>query len=133
MWAIGNLKTLPGTQFTSEAFIGALKKYPTIRISMDGRGRALDNIFVERLWRNVKHEDLYLKGYSSPAELQRGLQEYFVFYNTKRMHQSLGYKTPAEVYHSGLCGGASIVDKYHLKTDPTEEVDEKKGQRLSAA
>jgi len=65
-----------------------------IVISMDGRGRAFDNIFVERLWRNVKYEDVYLKGYASMVELTIGLTEYFTFYNGERPHQSLGHKTP---------------------------------------
>ncbi|KAA6232308.1 IS3 family transposase [Chlorobium phaeovibrioides] len=122
-----------GSQFTSDAFIGALKKYPTLRISMDSRGRALDNVFVERLWCSVKHEDLYAKGYGSPAELQQGLTEYFVDYNTVRPHQSLDYSTPDEVYRSGQGGGAHIVDKYRLKNEPQEELNEQEGQRLSAA
>lgn len=79
---------------------------------MDGRGRALDNIFVERLWHNVKHEDVYLKGYANMAELMVGLAQYFAFYNEERPHQSLGYQTPASVYRSGIGGGALIVDKY---------------------
>ncbi len=65
---------------------------------MDGRGRALDNVFVERLWRSVKYEDVYLWDYSSPQELESGLARYFEFYSHKRPHQSLGYRTPAEVY-----------------------------------
>jgi len=69
-----------GCQYTSEAFTGMLKSHD-IRISMDGRGRALDNIFVERLWRSIKHEDLYLKGYATPMEMKHGLAEYFRFYN----------------------------------------------------
>jgi putative transposase len=101
-----------GSQFTSEAFIGAIRQYPDIRISMDGRGRALDNVFVERLWRSLKHEDLYLKGYSSGAELHQGLREYFRFYNTERLHQSLSYQTPDDVYNSASGGGARIVDKF---------------------
>ena len=76
-----------GCQFTSEAFTGVLKTHG-IAISMDGRGRALDNIFVERLWRSVKHEDVYLKGYVTVPELLLGLTEYFVFYNTQRTHQA---------------------------------------------
>ena len=74
-----------------------------------------------------------MKGYSSPAELQQGLKEYFVDYNTARPHQSLGYSTPDEVYRSGQGGGAHIVDKYRLKNEPQEEVNEQEGQRLSAA
>ncbi len=100
-----------GSQFTSAAFTGVLLK-KGIAISMDGRGRALDNIFVERLWRSVKHEDVYLKGYASVSELLLGLTEYFVFYNGERKHRSLGYDTPDEAYRTGVGGGARIVDKY---------------------
>jgi putative transposase len=88
-----------------------------ISISMDGRGRALDNIFVERLWRNVKYEDVYLKGYATLPNLLIGLTEYFDFYNIERPHQSLGYLTPDQVYRTGQGGGAKIVDKYTATTD----------------
>lgn len=100
-----------GSQFTSHAFTGVLKR-EGIAISMDGRGRALDNIFVERLWRNVKCEDVYLKGYANMAELMIGLAQYFSFYNEERPHQSLDYQTPQDVYASGKGGGAVIVDKF---------------------
>ena len=100
-----------GCQFTSEAFTSVLKAH-RISISMDGRGRALDNIFVERLWRSVKHEDVYLKGYDTVPELQLGLTEYFLFYNRERTHQSLDYKTPDVVYRTANGGGARIVDKF---------------------
>lgn len=100
-----------GSQFTSLAFTGVLKR-EGVAISMDGRGRALDNIFVERLWRSVKHEDVYLKGYASMAELTIGLAQYFAFYNGERPHQSLAYQTPQTVYASGRGGGALIIDKY---------------------
>jgi putative transposase len=100
-----------GSQFTSDAFVGVLKR-ESISISMDGRGRAFDNIFVERLWRNVKHEDVYLKGYATMTELTVGLSEYFTFYNSERPHQSLGQKTPDVVYKTAIGGGAMIVDKY---------------------
>jgi putative transposase len=100
-----------GSQFTSDAFIGVLKG-AGVAISMDGRGRALDNIFVERLWRNVKHEDVYLKGYATMGELTMGLAQYFAYYNGERPHQSLGYQTPAEVYLSRCGGGARIVDRF---------------------
>lgn len=89
-----------GSQFTSDEFITVLKKN-NIQISMDGRGRAIDNIFVERLWRSVKYENVYLKGYETIPEAEAGLKDYFNFYNTERHHQSLGYKTPWVVY-SGL-------------------------------
>lgn len=79
---------------------------------MDDRGRALDNIFVERLWRSVKHEDVYSKGYGTLPELLLGLTEYFVFYNTERTHQSLGYDTPDQAYRTGCGGGTRIVDKF---------------------
>lgn len=100
-----------GCQFTSEAFTGALKAHG-ITISMDGRGRALDNIFVERLWRSVKYEDVYLKGYSTMPEAQLGLTHYFLFYNRERTHQSLGYKTPDDTYRTANGGGARIVDHF---------------------
>jgi putative transposase len=100
-----------GCQFTSDVFTGVLKLHD-IAISMDGRGRALDNIFVERLWRSVKHEDVYLKGYVNMPELQLGLTEYFELYNTERPHQSLGYCTPDIVYQTASGGGARIVDKF---------------------
>ena len=100
-----------GCQFTSDAFTGVLN-FHGIAISMDGRGRALDNIFVERLWRRVKHEDVYLKGYINMPGLQLGLTEYFDFYNTERPHQSLGDLTPIQVYRTGRGGGAKIVNKF---------------------
>ena len=100
-----------GCQFTSDAFTGVLTLHG-VAISMDGRGRALDNIFVERLWRSVKHEDVYLKGYVNMPELQLGLTEYFEFYNIERPHQSLGNSTPSRIYHAATGGGARIVDKF---------------------
>lgn len=86
-----------GVQFTSLAFTSRLER-AGIAISMDGRGRALDNIFVERLWRSVKYEDLYLKDYATVPALEAGLNGYFRFYNHERPHQSLAYRTPAEVH-----------------------------------
>lgn len=86
-----------GTQFTAHDFT-ALLLARNIRISMDGRGRALDNIFIERLWRSVKYEDVYIRGYQSVPELAEGLDRYFQRYNYQRPHQSLGYATPAEIY-----------------------------------
>jgi len=105
-----------GSQFTSDSFTGVLKR-EEITISMDGRGRAFDNIFVERLWRNVKYEDIYLKGYATVDELLLGLSDYFVLYNSERPHQSLQDKTPDEVYVSASGGGAMIIDKYGGKAD----------------
>ena len=89
-----------GCQFTSTAFTSVLEG-AAVRISMDGRGRALDNVFIERLWRSVKYEDVYLRDYPDGLELFEGLASYFVFYNNERYHQSLDYRTPAQV-HYGL-------------------------------
>lgn len=89
-----------GTQFTSQAFTGRLLA-DGIHISMDGRGRAFDNIFVERLWRSVKYEEVYLKDYRDVQESITGLGSYFEFYNHERLHQSLDYQTPAGVYRQG--------------------------------
>lgn len=86
-----------GSQFTSIAFTGLLNS-AGIAISMDGRGRAMDNVFVERLWRNVKYERVYLHNYETVKEAIRDIEQYFDFYNKERPHQSLDYQTPAEVY-----------------------------------
>jgi putative transposase len=88
-----------GVQFTASNFTGCLAA-AGVRISMDGRGRAVDNIFVERLWRTVKYEDLYVKDYASVPALEAGLERYFHFYNHDRPHQSLQYRTPAEVHYA---------------------------------
>ena len=87
-----------GSQFTSDDFTGILRG-KGVAISMDGRGRAFDNIFTERLWRTVKYEEVYIKGYQIPADAQAGLGEYFPFYNDRRYHQALAYKTPHEVHY----------------------------------
>lgn len=88
-----------GVQFTADAFTAILET-AEVQISMDGRGRAFDNIFVERLWRTVKYEEIYLKEYATVPALLAGLSRYFTFYNEERFHQSLDYRTPAEVYFS---------------------------------
>jgi putative transposase len=121
-----------GCQFTAVAFTDVLKAHDIV-ISMDGRGRALDNIFVERLWRSVKHEDVYLKGYADVPQLLLGLSDYFVFYNMERSHQSLDYRTPDEVYQTALGGGARIVDKFSERDTSRPETEVKSGQRRSAA
>jgi putative transposase len=89
-----------GSQFTGHAFTGVLIQ-AGVQISMDGRGRALDNVFVERLWRTVKYEDIYLKRYELVPELQQGLGQYFGYYNYERPHQSLAYQRPWQVYKPG--------------------------------
>jgi putative transposase len=119
-----------GAQFTSDAFTGVLIKNG-ISISMDGRGRALDNIFVERFWRTVKYEDIYLKGYSSLPKLLLGLTEYFVFYNEARPHQSLDYVTPSVVYKTATGGGAKIVDRF--SANDAQPCENELGQRQPAA
>ena len=87
-----------GSQFTSAAWISVLDN-AGVRISMDGRGRALDNVFIERLWRTVKYEDIYLREYCDGHDLFHGLTEYFKFYNSERPHSSLGKRTPEVCYH----------------------------------
>ena len=99
-----------GSQFTSSDFIGELVKSGA-SISMDGRGRVFDNIFVERLWRSVKYENIYLHGYQSIPEAREGLKKYFEFYNSERFHQSLGNKTPSQVYYGEFSG-----EEVRLKT-----------------
>jgi putative transposase len=88
-----------GSQFTGGAFTSVLEKHH-IRISMDSVGRALDNVYVERLWRSLKYEDIYIKSYENMSELIKGITKYFQFYNSERFHQSLGYETPDEMYQS---------------------------------
>jgi putative transposase len=102
MWALSRGKpeifnTDQGSQFTSDDFTRPLLN-AGIAISMDGRGRALDNVFVERLWRSVKYEDIFLKDYASPAHATAGLGQYLTFYNNQRIHQALDYRTPASMY-----------------------------------
>jgi len=100
-----------GSQFTSQAFTGALER-AGVRISMDGRGRFLDNIFIERLWRSLKHEDIYLKDYADGREARAGIASWIAFYNNRRPHQGLGYKTPMSVWRLGTTDrlGAGAVD-----------------------
>jgi len=95
-----------GSQFTSEAFTGLLKEHG-VRISMDGKGSYNDNLFIERLWRTVKYEEVYLKAYEDGREARVSLGEYFHFYNTTRPHQSLGYLTPGEVYGNAVENGCN--------------------------
>jgi putative transposase len=98
-----------GSQFTDKTFTDILEG-KKIKISMDGKGRAHDNIIVERLWRSVKYDDVYPKGYETIFECEVGLKKYFALYNDKRLHQSLGYQTPAEVYFA-----AAVKAKRHAR------------------
>ncbi len=100
-----------GSQFTSAAFTGTLAA-AGVRISMDGRGRWMDNVFIERLWRSLKHEDIYLKGYADGREAKAGIGAWFAFYNDRRPHQALGNRTPLVVWREGTTGalGDRAVD-----------------------
>jgi putative transposase len=93
-----------GSQFTAREYTDRLEE-AGIAVSRDGRGRALDNVFVERLWRSVNYEDIYINNYERVPELASGLTSYFRFYDEERPHQSLGYRTPGEVYRAGIRGG----------------------------
>jgi len=93
-----------GSQFTAQEYTGRLEE-AGIAVSRDGRGRALDNVFVERPWRSVKYEDIYIKHSEQVPDLESGLRAYFWFYDEQRPHQSLAYRTPGEVYRAGIHGG----------------------------
>ena len=98
-----------GSQFTSDDFTATLKRH-SVTISMDGKGRCMDNIFVERLWRSLKYEEVYLNAYATVAEAKAGIGSWLDFYNTERQHQSLGYRTPRQVYQEDLwiCGRSAL-------------------------
>lgn len=106
-----------GVQFTSQAWTGRVES-AGVAVSMDGKGRCLDNIFVERLWRSVKYEDVYLRGYETVPQLQGGLGRYFPFYNDERPHQSLDYRTPGEVYHAERVEGKSSPREERASVSP---------------
>jgi len=106
-----------GSQFTGEAFTGLLQQHG-IRISMDGKGSYNDNLFIERLWRSVKYEEVYLKAYQDGREARIGLGNYFRFYNTERPHQSHGYRTPAEVYYTTTVEATNGGMVKFLPSDP---------------
>jgi putative transposase len=95
-----------GVQFTAAAWTGRLES-AGVQVSMDGKGRCLDNVFVERLWRTVKYEDIYLRRYEAVPDLRQGLGQYFPYYNEERLHQGLGHRTPADVYRQGRAAGKS--------------------------
>jgi putative transposase len=97
-----------GSHFTSQAYRELLLA-AGVQISMDGKGRALDNVFVERLWRSVKYEEVYPNDYASPREARAGLTRYFAFYNHERPHQALSYRTPAEVYFQSSAGRCCVL------------------------
>jgi putative transposase len=97
-----------GAQFTSDEWIKTLKD-AGVAISMDGKGRWIDNVFIERLWRSVKYEEVYLHAYANGTEARTGLTRYFSFYNARRFHQTLEYRTPDEAYFAGLATTAPIA------------------------
>ena len=103
-----------GSQFTSSEFTGRLEA-AGVRISMDGRGRVFDNIFIERLWRSVKYEEVYLHSYESVRDARNGLARYFRLYNTERLHESLEYRTPHEVFFGEARNNNGQAELIHLK------------------
>jgi putative transposase len=118
-----------GVQFTSAAFLEQLEA-AGVRISMDGKGRYLDNIFIERLWRSLKYEEVFIKAYGSVPEARRGIGGWLCFYNDERPHQALDYRTPSAVFEGGACGhvdnpSASLRDAPGLSTCPQAQHQEK--------
>ena len=104
-----------GSQFTGEDFTSVLHTHE-VAISMDGRGRFSDNIFVERLWRSLKYEEVYLRAYESVAEARQGIASYFEFYNNERLHQALGYRAPRQVFEKACSPPARRVGKTLVTT-----------------
>jgi putative transposase len=107
-----------GSQFTADAFTSTLKAHG-VAISMDGRGRAIDNVFIERLWRSVKYEEVYLKEYADGWDAEASLSAYFRFYNQERIHQALDYRTPRDVYRKRSSSGRQPADENDLKSRAT--------------
>jgi putative transposase len=120
-----------GSQFTSDDFTGTLKDHG-ITISMDGKGRCMDNIFVERLWRSLKYEEVYLNAYASVAEAKAGIGAWLDFYNEERQHQSLGYRTPRQIYQEGLwiCGRSALPTG---SASPASRASSESGEMLAFA
>ena len=122
-----------GSQFTGAAFTGALLA-AGVRISMDGRGRWMDNVFVERVWRSLKYEDVYLKGYADGREAKAGLGAYFAFYNERRLHQALGYRAPMAVWRDAAARHAygHVDNAPALTTGPQAEQKQQQTEPLAA-
>jgi len=120
-----------GSQFTSDDFTGTLKDHG-ITISMDGKGRCMDKIFVERLWRSLKYEEVYLNAYASVAEAKAGIRAWLDFYNEERQHQSLGYRTPRHIYQQGLwiCGRSALPTG---SASPASRANSESGEMLGLA
>jgi putative transposase len=122
-----------GSQFTGAAFTTVLTE-AGVRISMDGRGRWMDNVFIERLWRSLKYEDVYLKGYADGREAKAGIAAYFTFYNEQRLHQALAYRTPMGVWREGAAPGACghVDNAFALTTGPQANQKQQKTKPLAA-
>ena len=120
-----------GSQFTSDDFTGTLKDHG-ITISMDGKGRCMDNVFVERLWRSLKYEEVYLHAYATVAEAKAGIGVWLSFYNDERQHQSLGYRTPRQIYQEGLwiCGRSALPTG---SASPASRASSESGEMLAFA
>ena len=119
------------SQFTSDDFTGTLKRHG-VMISMDGKGRCMDNIFVERLWRSLKYEEVYINAYASVAEAKAGIDAWLDFYNEERQHQSLGYRTPRQIYQEGLwiCGRSALPTG---SASPASRASSESGEMLAFA
>jgi len=122
-----------GSQFTGSAFTGALIE-AGVRISMDGRGRWMDNVFIERVWRSLKYEDVYLKGYADGGEAKAGIGAYFAFYNEQRLHQALGYRAPMAVWREGAAPEARghVDNACALTTCPQADQNQPQTEPLAA-
>jgi putative transposase len=120
-----------GSQFTSAAFTEALAK-AGVAISMDGRGRWMDNVFIERLWRSLKYEDVYLKGYADGREALRGIAEWIVFYNERRPHQALADRTPMAVWREAIAGDGAVDMMDNASALPTCPQPHKQTQPIAA-
>jgi len=122
-----------GSQFTSAAFTGTLLE-AGVRVSMDGRGRWMDNVFIERVWRSLKYEEVYLKGYADGREAKAGIGEYFAFYNEQRLHQALGYRAPMAVWREGAAPGAHghVDNACALTTCPQAQQNQQQTEPLAA-
>jgi putative transposase len=122
-----------GSQFTGSAFTGVLIE-AGVRISMDGRGRWMDNVFIERIWRSLKYEDVYLRGYADGREAKAGIGAYFAFYNERRLHQGLGYRTPMAVWREGAAPGAygHVDNASALTTCPQADQNQQQTEPVAA-
>ena len=126
----GDFQHRQGSQFTSAAFADALAE-AGVAISMDGRGRWMDNVFIERLWRSLKYEDVYLKGYADGREAARGIAEWIAFYNERRPHQALADRTPMAVWRQAAAGAKAVDMMDNASALPTYPQQQKQTQSLA--